>query len=702
MRLVNPLPLLLFTLLLIAPATASFAETILKASHQWNTKDVRHTMVKIIADEVNKANVGLKVQIYPKKTLYKPRKQWTPLTTGELALSAFPLAYAADKHPEFDITLMPGLVKNHDHASQLNNSKYMKQIKSIINRAGVIVIADTWLAGGFVSNERCILEPKDIRGLSARAAGKTFSLMLAGAGAKIKSMSSADIYKNLKNDTLQAANTSSGSFVSYKIYEQSKCLTIPGKNALWFMYEPILMSKKIFSRLNTRQKNAILSAGKKAENYFKTKARDLDNTLVETFKSKGVKVVEMSESQAAKWRAIAKKTSYADFARRVPNGKALIASAQGEFQLWTSNIKLTPHEQAKQNTNKNTVRIITGGISGTSTTFAMDMASVLNAREGNGLRILPIISTWGEQSLRDILFLQGVDMGITHSAYMNSLRRSDPRLFQNIRNNVKYITKLYNAELHVIARKNIRSLKDLTGKRVNFAEPVNSKGLTAKAILKSFGIQVNAFHMDTKLALQKVITGELDAVTIIDGAPIQIIKNLPKNSDIHFVPIDLESELSNDLLPANLKNEHYPNLIGQGESVSTLSTSVVLAVYNWSKKSPRYEKLEIFVNKLFSQVSDFQNNARHGKWANINVAASVPGWDRFGPAKEFLRNLAYGAQDTAETDDDNGNTEQNDPTFDEFRLWMSKNRYGNASEAEMTQLFKKFQEFHRWRSKNGE
>ncbi len=699
MRPGNPLTYLLFALFLLAPASISMAETVLKASHQWNTKDVRHTMVQIIADEVNKAKVGLRVQIYPKKSLYKPKKQWTPLTTGELALSAFPLAYAADKHPEFDITLMPGLVKNHDHARKLNNSKYMKYIKSVINRAGVIVIADTWLAGGFASNERCILEPKDIQGLSARAAGKTFSLMLAGAGAKIKSMSSADIYSGMKNKTLQAANTSSGSFVSYKIYEQTKCLTIPGKNALWFMYEPILMSKKVFSRLNIRQKNAVLSAGKKAEQYFKTKARDLDNILVETYKKNGVKVVEMSESQAAKWRAIAKKTSYADFVRRVPNGKQLIASALGEFQLWTSNIKMTPHEQAKQNTNKNTVRIITGDISGTGTTFAMDMATVLNAREVNGLRILPVVGSRGEQSLKDILFLKGADMGITHSGYLNHLRRTDPRLFHNIRNNVKYITKLYNAELHVIAKKDIKSLKDLIGKKVNFAEPVNSKSLNAKAILKSLGIKVNSFHMDTRLALQKVMSGELDAAAVIDGAPIQSIRSLPADSGLHFVPVELRGDISNDLLPANLKNEHYPNLIGEDQAVSTMSTSVVLAVYNWRKKSPRYEKLEIFVNKLFSQVSDFQNNARHGKWENINVAASVPGWDRFEPAKEFLKNLAYGTE-ASNAEEQVADKEDNDPTFEEFRTWMSRNKYNTSNKAEMTQLFKKFQAFHRWRARN--
>ena len=119
-------------------STSLFADDVtLKASHQWNTKDVRHQMVQIIADEVANADVGLTVQIYPSKQLYKPKEQWTPLTRGQLAITAFPLAYAASKHPQFDATLMPGLVKNHDHAAKLNDSEFMNDIKSIINEAGV-------------------------------------------------------------------------------------------------------------------------------------------------------------------------------------------------------------------------------------------------------------------------------------------------------------------------------------------------------------------------------------------------------------------------------------------------------------------------------------------------------------------------------------------------------------------------------------
>ena len=58
-----------------------------------------------------------------------------------------------------------------------------------------------------------------------RAAGKSFNQLLAGAGASIASMASSEIYNAMQTGVLDGANTSSSSFVSYRIYEQVKCYT---------------------------------------------------------------------------------------------------------------------------------------------------------------------------------------------------------------------------------------------------------------------------------------------------------------------------------------------------------------------------------------------------------------------------------------------------------------------------------------------
>lgn len=311
------------------PMAGSAQAKTLKASHQWpgGRGDVRDEMVQIIAKEVAKANVDLKIRVYPGKSLFKPKKQWNAMVKGQLDISAFPLDYASGQHPQFSATLMPGLVKNHDHAQRLNKSPFMADIKKIINDAGIMVLADAWLAGGFASKKNCILGPKTMKGQVTRAAGPAFEQMLVGAGASIQSMPSSAIYTAMQTGVLDAANTSSGSFVSYRLYEQVKCLTAPGAHALWFMYEPILMSKKSWNKLNKKQQAALKAAGKIAETYMTSQAKKLDDKLVAIFKKKGVKVVTMTADQAAAWIKIANRTSYKIFADKVPGGKALIQKA---------------------------------------------------------------------------------------------------------------------------------------------------------------------------------------------------------------------------------------------------------------------------------------------------------------------------------------------------------------------------------------
>ena len=323
------LPMLLASALMAVSTVANSADKQLRASHQWpgGKGDIRDEMVQMIARDVNSANIGLKIKVYPGKSLYKPKEQWGAMTKGQLDMTAFPLAYAGGRHPEFNLTLMPGLVKNHDHAKRLNKSEFMNRIKKIMNDAGVVVLADTWLAGGFVSKKNCILNPEDAKGQAFRAAGKAFNQMLAGAGASITKMPSSEIYSGLQTGVIDGANTSSASLVSYRIYEQVKCLTAPGENALWVMYEPILMSKKTFDSLTKEQQDFIMKSAQKAEDYAYEGAKKADDKLIDAYKKAGVKVVTMTAEQAAAWKKIADQTSYKTFAEDVKGGRELLDMA---------------------------------------------------------------------------------------------------------------------------------------------------------------------------------------------------------------------------------------------------------------------------------------------------------------------------------------------------------------------------------------
>jgi TRAP-type C4-dicarboxylate transport system substrate-binding protein len=305
------------------------AQVTLRASHQFpgGKHDIRDDMVQMIAKEAGDAKVGLTVQVYPGASLFKPNQQWNAMVDGQLDISLFPLDYASGKVPAFSATLMPGLIRSQDRAKRINNSEFMKEVRAEIEKNGVIVLSDAWFAGGMAAKGACIQHPKDMQGMKFRAAGPTFAAMWQSAGASIVSPPSNEIYNAFQTGVVTGTDTSLGTFASTRLYEVTTCLTAPGNNALWFMYEPVLMSKKNFEKLTKEQQAAIIKAGKDAQTYYESKADQVNKDAVKAFEDHKVKVVTLSDDEYKAWLDVARKSSYAKFEKDVPNGKKLIDDA---------------------------------------------------------------------------------------------------------------------------------------------------------------------------------------------------------------------------------------------------------------------------------------------------------------------------------------------------------------------------------------
>jgi TRAP-type C4-dicarboxylate transport system substrate-binding protein len=305
------------------------AQVTLRASHQFpgGKGDIRDDMVQIIAKEAKAANVGMDIQVYPGASLFKPNDQWNATANGQLDITLFPLDYASGKVRVFSATLMPGLIRSQDRAKRINDSQFMKDMRAEIEKRGVIVLSDAWFAGGVASKGGCIIKPEDMKGRKFRAAGPTFAGMWEAAGASIVSPPSNEIYNAFQTGVVNGTDTSLGTFGSMRLYEVADCLVAPGSNALWFMYEPVLMSKKSFDKLNKKQQDVIIAAGKKAQAYYEGKADTVNQEAVKAFEDHKAKVVTLNDADYQAWIDVAKKTSYAQFAKDVPNGQKLIDEA---------------------------------------------------------------------------------------------------------------------------------------------------------------------------------------------------------------------------------------------------------------------------------------------------------------------------------------------------------------------------------------
>ena len=330
-------------------------------------------------------------------------------------------------------------------------------------------------------------------------------------------------------------------------------------------------------------------------------------------------------------------------------------------------------KDTKQALNANTVTLITGTIGGTYVQFGADLASLLD--NGNQLRVLPIVGRGSVQSVADILFLQGVDLGIVRADTLDYLERKG--FAKDIKKQFTYVTKLYNEEMQVIAPRTVHNLRELAGKRVSVDLPNGGTFVTALTVFERLGLKANFVYIEQRIAMEKLKKGEVDAVIVVGGKPYKSVSNFVNDGRFHLVTVDYDQPLQGDYLPARLTSKDYPNLIGEQESVDTIAVPAVLAAYNWPQNTERYRKLTLFVDAFFTKFPAFQKPPFHPKWKEVSLAAPLPGWQRLPYAKQWLdqHGLEQGARNR----------------FDDFLHQNPAAAKGVQSEADKEALFKQFQ-----------
>jgi TRAP-type transport system periplasmic protein len=313
--------------------TAVRAETVIKISHQFpaasdESGDFRDRLARKFAAEVEKRSKGeLKFQIFPSGSLVKATAQFSALRKGTLDMSVLPLAYGGGEVPEVNLTLMPATITSYEQAYRWKGAPIGKELEKILDAKGIKIITWVWQAGGIASNSKPVVSPDDAKGLKIRGGDRTMELALKEAGASVVSLPSSEIYTGMSSGVLDAAMTSSTSLISYRLYEQSKYVTSARNRTIWFMFEPLLISKDTWNKLTPAQQKIFTEVGASLEKFAIEAAKADDQKLAEVYSKAGVKVVDMDEATFNRWREIAKKSAYKDFAEKAPNGQALLDMA---------------------------------------------------------------------------------------------------------------------------------------------------------------------------------------------------------------------------------------------------------------------------------------------------------------------------------------------------------------------------------------
>jgi TRAP-type uncharacterized transport system substrate-binding protein len=301
-------------------------------------------------------------------------------------------------------------------------------------------------------------------------------------------------------------------------------------------------------------------------------------------------------------------------------------------------IKPAIAEQAhKDRINAWTLGLAAGRLEGAPLVFAAELARVLD--DGDNMRVLPIVTRGPFDNVYDLLYLRGVDAAIVYGDVLDHFK-SKPE-FANAWRRINYLLNLFPSEAHLFVRPEIKSIQDLAGKVVNFNTQGTAAAYSGPIIFKQLGIDIKATFEPHTVAMGKMKSSEEVAATFwISSKPLAPFLKGQFPEGFKFLPIEYSEKLEY-YAPAYLEHTDYPALIPQGQQIATVSVPAVLAVYDWSREPDRQRRLVRLVDYLFERFEKLQKEpGYHEKWKDVNLAAVVPGWERFKPLQEKLDKVA--------------------------------------------------------------
>jgi hypothetical protein len=273
------------------------------------------------------------------------------------------------------------------------------------------------------------------------------------------------------------------------------------------------------------------------------------------------------------------------------------------------------------------------------------IVDLVTALERNRLRLRLGRSQGPEQDLRTILHNPGIDVALIPTDAIESLPR---QVRAGAREHLRYLFRVPGQRLHILARRDITTIHDLIGRKVNIGQPGSGSSLTARLIFDKLGIKAELTSYDQFTASLRLRSNEIQAMVLLASDTSKDVLAFESHGDFHLVPVSFETlaspleELIVHYAPSQFTGEEYPYLIDQGQQVETIAVNRVLGLRNWPEGSAHYERLAELSEALAGYLFDeFQKPAGH----RIDPAEQALGWKRFRPTEIRLARRAQQAEE---------------------------------------------------------
>jgi len=282
------------------------------------------------------------------------------------------------------------------------------------------------------------------------------------------------------------------------------------------------------------------------------------------------------------------------------------------------------------------VTIVTDGISdpkGRLTPAIGELAARLS--EIGKLRVLPLMGYGGAGNVRDLLHLQGVDVALLNSDILAFLDQTGE--YRSARRKIRYVTHLADQNVYLIGRKPIASMKQLAGRKIAVFGADGAGLVTATALFGLAGIKVEIKAVDGEPALDAAPLDGAGAVLVVDRDLSRLRRGPAEARAWTLLPVPAAGKITSVYRPAEIAQSDAPDLAAA--PVASVKLATVLAVFDWKSGGARYQNVTNFIRALFGALGDLKRGAPGGVWPETDIEASIPDWERYGPAEALRKTV---------------------------------------------------------------
>jgi hypothetical protein len=199
-----------------------------------------------------------------------------------------------------------------------------------------------------------------------------------------------------------------------------------------------------------------------------------------------------------------------------------------------------------------------------------------------------------------------------------------------------YLARLANETIALVASRDITDIKQLAGRKVSVGAADSAAAASAGIVFSKLNIAPTMTNDALPDALPRLARGEIDAVFVVGADDSKVLADFGKDGRFHVVAIPYAPALQAFYCPMRLTASDEPNLIGAGDKVDTIGAPTALLAIDAAPNSQRAAKIATVTEHLFAQFDQSFGALPASKWKEVNLAARIPGWPRFGAAEAWL------------------------------------------------------------------